>query len=160
MLKAATRRQPIARGLSPWSLAQQLRPKPRRKRSSFRNLLCLLRLTEFRRRRRPRSNRIANRRKKLLLPGRRTQTQQPRRPLRNILEKMRRIRRHIDRLTGPHRQLIAPKPNLSLTLEYAKHLLEVVPMRRRPAPWRYEHIDEAVTPRGVRASEQDRVRIA
>jgi len=51
-------------------------------------------------------------------------------------------------------------PMLDLALEDREHLLEVVTMRARSAAMRNAHLDQAVAPGGLRATEQHRVRVA
>ena len=75
-------------------------------------------------------------------------------------ERVRRVGGHVDGLPGPGGDGLSPERHPHLAVEDGEHLLEVVPVRGRPAAGRDVHVDEGVLAVGVLARHQDRVRVA
>ena len=70
------------------------------------------------------------------------------------------VGRNVQRVANPHDRLLATKGRFHLAFEQDKGLLEVMPMRGRPAPWRDVHINNAEASIGLLARHCDRVGIA
>ena len=75
-------------------------------------------------------------------------------------ERVRRVGGHVDGLPGPGDDGLPPERHPHLPVQDGEHLLEVVPVRRRPAAGRDVHVDEGVLAGGVLAGHQDRVGVA
>ena len=73
---------------------------------------------------------------------------------------MRRVGWDVDRLPGADRRLFASERGHNLAFEDRERLLEIVPMRRRPAAGRNMHVDQTVTTGGVLSREEDRVSVS
>ena len=58
---------------------------------------------------------------------------------------------------GPGDDGLLAERHLYLSVQDGEHLLEVVPVRGRPAAWRDVHVDEGVRAGGVAARHQDRI---
>ena len=64
----------------------------------------------------------------------------------------------VDGLAGPGDERLAAKGHLDFAVEHGEHLLEVVPVRWRPAARGHVHVDERVlSGDGVLAGDEDRV---
>jgi hypothetical protein len=70
------------------------------------------------------------------------------------------VGRNVQRLASAHDRLLATKGRFHLAFEQDKGLLEVMPMRRRPASRRDVHIDNAEASIGLLARHGDGVGIA
>ena len=70
------------------------------------------------------------------------------------------IGRNVDRRAGPHRLGFAAEGDLELALEEGEHLLEIMPMRRRPAAVGHDHVDQAVAPRRLSARHENAIGVA
>ena len=56
--------------------------------------------------------------------------------------------------------MVSPRNVTRTSGKDSEHLLEVVPVRRRPAAWRDVHVDEGVLAGGVLAGHEDCVGVA
>src|SRR6185503_17653806 len=114
-------------------------------------------LVQLRRRRGPRRDRDADLHKEVLLAGGRTDTQQPYGLARTVMKLVRSVRGDIYRITRTKNGFVATERYVKFAFENDECLLEVVPVRRRPAARRNVHVDETKATVGVLTSEQDRV---
>ena len=115
---------------------------------------------ERRRRLRPGGDGLADQGEELLLACGRAHAQQPRRRGPCVGERVRGVGRHVDGLAGAGDERLAAKGHLDLAVKDGEHLLEVVPVRRRPAARGHVHVDERVLTGGVLAGDEDRVGVA
>jgi len=93
----------------------------------------------------------------LLLPCGRAHAQQPRRRVDGVGERVRGVGRHVDGLPGAGHERLAAEGHPDFAVKHGEHLLEVVPVRRRPAARGHMHVDQRVLPGGVLAGDEDRV---
>ena len=114
-------------------------------------------LAQLRRRRMPAFQPVAHFQKIRLLPRWRAHAQHPHRFARHILQRMRRIGRNIHGGPSANRRSLAPERKRQLPFQQREHLLEIMPVRRRPSPRRYKHIDQAIPPRRIRPTHQNRI---
>jgi len=129
-------------------------------RHCFPDELRLLALIELRRRGRAGSDRNADFHKKPLLSRGRTDADQTRGLRRSIVELTRSIGGDVDSVPASHQGLPAAESCHDLAFEHDEGLFEVVPMGRRPAAWRYVHVDHAEAPVRLIAGDGDRVGVA
>ena len=81
--------------------------------------------------------------------------------IRSIVKLMRRVCWNIHGL--PRAQdfrFVSAKREFEFSLEKAERFFEIVAVRRRPAAWRHEHIDQAKASGGVFARDKNRVGVA
>jgi hypothetical protein len=67
------------------------------------------------------------------------------------------VGRHVDGLASAGHERLAAEGHLDFAVKDGEHLLEVVPVRRRPAARWDVHVDERVLSGGVLAGDEDRV---
>jgi hypothetical protein len=96
----------------------------------------------------------------LLLAGGRAETEQSRRPFRDVSKDVRGVGRHIDRFPGRCHGAGPTEREFDLAIENREHLLEVVTVGRRPATRRDVHVDQRVAPRGIDPGNEDGVGVA
>ena len=73
---------------------------------------------------------------------------------------MRRVGRDAQGLTCTHGRFFSAEGGFDLTFQEGEGFLEVVPMRRRTAPGRNMHVDEAIATVSIGARKQNGVGIA
>src|ERR1700688_651661 len=105
----------------------------------------LLFFTQLRRGRRTRGHRYPNLHEEFLLSRRGADTEHSYRTTRNIVKLVWSIGGDIQGFGGAHDRLLATEGCLHLPFKQNESLLEVVPMRRRPATRRDVHINYAET---------------
>jgi hypothetical protein len=112
---------------------------------------------ERRRRIGPGGDWLADQDEELILPCGRAQAQQPRRRISGVGECVRGVGRHVDGLAGAGNERLAAEGHPDFAVKHGEHLLEVVPVRRRPAARWDVHVDQRVLSGGVLAGDEDRV---
>lgn len=73
---------------------------------------------------------------------------------------MRRVGGDVDCRSRANDLRRAAKGEFELAIQQREHLLEIMPVRRRPASSRNQHIDQAIAPGGLRARYQHRIDVA
>jgi len=102
---------------------------------------------------------IPDEKKEFVLACRRAQAEKARWFRSGILEGMRRISGDVERLASSPNRPRSPESEFDFPFKDREHLLEIVPMKRRPSARRNVHVNQTVTASSVAAAYQNRVSI-